>query len=128
VPASEACFTSCTLLRTWSASVLGTPGCRYPEPRYSHVTGLCKVATIVEIEAQGWSLNPGRYVGTEVEDLDDEVFEEKLAAAHLELRELAASGEARGRRRSRAGTAAVEVTLTPTQRSTFLSNVYAAES
>jgi type I restriction enzyme M protein len=42
-----------------------------------------------EIEAQGWSLNPGRYVGTEVEDLDDEVFEEKLAAAHIELRELA---------------------------------------
>ena len=25
--------------------------------------GLCKVATIDEIEAQGWSLNPGRYVG-----------------------------------------------------------------
>lgn len=42
-----------------------------------------------EIEAQGWSLNPGRYVGTEVEDLDDEVFEEKLAAAHAELHELA---------------------------------------
>jgi type I restriction enzyme M protein len=54
------------------------------------VPGLCKVAAIDEIEAQGWSLNPGRYVGTEVEDLDDEVFEEKLAAAHLELRELAA--------------------------------------
>ena len=43
-----------------------------------------------EIEAQGWSLNPGRYVGTEVEDLDDEVFEEKLAAAHVELRTLGA--------------------------------------
>ena len=57
---------------------------------YVDVPGLCKVATIDEIEAQGWSLNPGRYVGTEVEDLDDEVFEEKLAAAHLELRELAA--------------------------------------
>ncbi len=39
--------------------------------------GLCKVATIEEIEAQGWSLNPGRYVGTEVEELEDEVFEEK---------------------------------------------------
>ena len=50
--------------------------------------GLCKVATIDEIEAQGWSLNPGRYVGTEVEELDDEVFEEKLAAAHAELRAL----------------------------------------
>jgi type I restriction enzyme M protein len=63
---------------------------RFPDATYVDVPGLCKVATIDEIEAQGWSLNPGRYVGTEVEALDDEVFEEKLAAAHLELRELAA--------------------------------------
>ena len=63
---------------------------RFPDGTYHDVTGVCRVATIDEIEAQGWSLNPGRYVGTEVEDLDDEVFEEKLAAAHLELRELAA--------------------------------------
>ncbi len=63
---------------------------RFPEGAYADVTGLCMVATIAEIEAQGWSLNPGRYVGTEVEDLDDEVFEEKLAAAHVELRDLAA--------------------------------------
>jgi type I restriction enzyme M protein len=63
---------------------------RFPDSTYADVPGLCKVATIDEIDAQGWSLNPGRYVGTEVEDLDDEVFEEKLAAAHLELRALAA--------------------------------------
>jgi type I restriction enzyme M protein len=63
---------------------------RFPDSTYVDVPGLCKVAKIDEIGAQGWSLNPGRYVGTEVEDLDDEVFEEKLAAAHLELRELAA--------------------------------------
>jgi type I restriction enzyme M protein len=63
---------------------------RFPEGAYADVNGLCRVATIAEIEAQGWSLNPGRYVGTEVEDLDDEVFEEKLAAAHIELRELSA--------------------------------------
>jgi type I restriction enzyme M protein len=63
---------------------------RFPEGGYADVPGLCKVATVAEIEAQGWSLNPGRYVGTEVEDLEDEVFEEKLAAAHAELRELAA--------------------------------------
>ena len=61
---------------------------RFPDGAYSDVTGLCKVATVEEIEGQGWSLNPGRYVGTEVEDLDDEVFEEKLAAAHAELRAL----------------------------------------
>ena len=63
---------------------------RFPGATYADVTGLCKVATIEEIEAQGWSLNPGRYVGTEVEDLEDEVFEEKLAAAQVELRELSA--------------------------------------
>lgn len=63
---------------------------RFPKGKYADIAGLCKVATIAEIEAQGWSLNPGRYVGTDVEDLDDEVFAEKLAAAHIELRELAA--------------------------------------
>ena len=63
---------------------------RFPDGTYLDVNGLCRVATIAEIEAQGWSLNPGRYVGTEVEDLDDEVFEEKLAAAHVELRDLSA--------------------------------------
>ena len=62
----------------------------FPAATYTDVTGLCKVATLEEIEAQGWSLNPGRYVGTEVEDLEDEVFEEKLAAAQVELRELSA--------------------------------------
>jgi type I restriction enzyme M protein len=62
---------------------------RFPDGSYADVRGLCRVATIAEIEDQGWSLNPGRYVGTEVEDLEDEVFEEKLAAAHAELRELA---------------------------------------
>jgi type I restriction enzyme M protein len=65
----------------------------FPAEEYADVPGLCKVASVEEIEAQGWSLNPGRYVGTDVEDLDDEVFEEKLTAAHLELRELAARAE-----------------------------------
>jgi type I restriction enzyme M protein len=63
---------------------------RFPDNAYVDVNGLCRVATIAEIAEQGFSLNPGRYVGTEVEDLEDEVFEEKLAAAHVELRDLAA--------------------------------------
>jgi type I restriction enzyme M protein len=33
------------------------------KPAYADVPGLCKAATLKEIEAQGWSLNPGRYVG-----------------------------------------------------------------
>ena len=35
----------------------------FPKGKYADVLGLCKVATLSEIEAQGWSLNPGRYVG-----------------------------------------------------------------
>jgi type I restriction enzyme M protein len=62
----------------------------FPNGKYADVKGLCKVATIEEIEAQGWSLNPGRYVGTEVEEIDDEVFEEQLAESHAELRALGA--------------------------------------
>ena len=34
-----------------------------PDGAIRDVPGLCKVATLAEIEAQGWSLNPGRYVG-----------------------------------------------------------------
>jgi type I restriction enzyme M protein len=36
---------------------------KFPKLKYADVPGLCKVATRKEIEAQGWSLNPGRYVG-----------------------------------------------------------------
>ena len=36
----------------------------FPERKYADVLGLCKVATIKDIEAQGWSLNPGRYGGS----------------------------------------------------------------
>lgn len=60
----------------------------FPNATYVDVPGLCKVATIIEIEAEGWSLNPGRYVGTEVDDLDDDAFEEGLAAAYADLRKL----------------------------------------
>jgi len=35
----------------------------FPRLRYADVAGLCKVATLKEIEAQGWSLNPGRREG-----------------------------------------------------------------
>jgi type I restriction enzyme M protein len=40
----------------------------FPDDAYVDVPGLCKVATRPEIEAQGWSLNPGRYIGTAATD------------------------------------------------------------
>ena len=60
-------------------------GERFPDGAYADVPGLCKVATIAEIEAQGWSLNPGRYVGIAVGDEDDGDFAERLAELHDEF-------------------------------------------
>jgi len=34
----------------------------FPDGRYADVPGLCRAATLDEIAANGWSLNPGRYV------------------------------------------------------------------
>jgi type I restriction-modification system DNA methylase subunit len=53
------------------------------------VPGLCKVATLKEIEVQGWSLNPGRYVGVAPgEAVSDEDFKEQLEELNEELEKL----------------------------------------
>jgi type I restriction enzyme M protein len=56
------------------------------KPAYADIPGLCKAATLTEIEAQGWSLNPGRYVGVapgeEVSDVD---FRAQLETLNEEL-------------------------------------------
>lgn len=55
-------------------------------PEYIDIPGLCKAATVADIEAQDWSLSPGRYVGSATdEDVSDESFKEKLAALTDEL-------------------------------------------
>lgn len=54
--------------------------------KYTDVPGLCKAATLKEIEAQGWSLNPGRYVGVAPgETTSDEDFKESLEELNEEL-------------------------------------------
>jgi type I restriction enzyme M protein len=58
---------------------------RFPDGTYADVAGLCKVATLAEIEAQGWSLNPGRYVGVAEREADDFVFAERLEELNEEL-------------------------------------------
>src|SRR5437660_6650686 len=40
----------------------------FPSLKYQDISGLCKLTTIKNIEAQGWSLNPGRYVGVTVRE------------------------------------------------------------
>lgn len=59
------------------------------QPTYADVPGLCKAATLQEIEAQGWSLNAGRYVGVAPgEDVSDEDFKEQLETLNEELESL----------------------------------------
>ena len=61
---------------------------KFPKGKYVDVPGLCKVATIKEIEAQGWSLNPGRYVGVAEGAADDFDFKERLQELNEELEAL----------------------------------------
>ncbi len=57
--------------------------------KFADVPGLCKAATIKEIEAQGWSLNPGRYVGVAPgEEVSDEDFKEQLETLNEKLEAL----------------------------------------
>jgi type I restriction enzyme M protein len=59
------------------------------KPAYADVAGLCKAATLQAIEAQGWSLNPGRYVGVAPgEAVSDEDFKEQFEALNEELESL----------------------------------------
>jgi len=58
---------------------------------YVDVPGLCRAATLKEIGVQGWSLNPGRYVGVAPgEEVSDEDFKEQLEALNEELETLSA--------------------------------------
>ncbi len=60
----------------------------FPKGRYLDVPGLCRVTTISEIEAQGWSLNPGRYVGMSAGSPDGFEFAERLEELNEELEKL----------------------------------------
>jgi len=56
------------------------------KPAYADIPGLCMVATLTEIKTQGWSLNPGRYVGAAPgEDVSDEDFREQFVTLYEEL-------------------------------------------
>ena len=61
---------------------------KFPKGQYADVPGLCKVATIKEIEAQGWSLTPGRYVGVAEGEEEDFDFKERLVELNEELEAL----------------------------------------
>ena len=61
---------------------------KFGDGEYQDVLGLCKIATIQEIEEKNYSLTPGAYVGVaEVED-DGVDFHERMNEIHSELASL----------------------------------------
>lgn len=59
---------------------------RFPEAKLQDVEGLVKLVNLTDIEANDWSLTPGRYVGVAREEEDENFdFEEALRGIHVEL-------------------------------------------
>jgi type I restriction enzyme M protein len=60
----------------------------FPDGTYTDVPGLCRFVHIDEIEEQGWSLHPGRYVGVKVETIDEGEFQELFTELTTEFNQL----------------------------------------
>ena len=60
---------------------------------YNDVPGFCKGSDLSEIEAAGFTLSPGRYVGAPESEKDEVAFEEKMATLVDELAEEIAENE-----------------------------------
>lgn len=58
---------------------------KFGEGEYADIPGLCKVATLEEIKAKGYSLTPGAYVGVAPTEDDGVDFHERMAEIHKEL-------------------------------------------
>ena len=66
---------------------------KFGDGDYQDVPGLCRAATLEEIEAKGFSLTPGAYVGVPPAEDDGVDFHERMTEIHRELRELQAESD-----------------------------------
>lgn len=58
---------------------------KFGEGKYADIPGLCKVATLKEIEEKGYSLTPGAYVGVAPTEDDGVDFHQRMTEIHREL-------------------------------------------
>ena len=62
---------------------------RFPNAALRDIEGLVKLVSRTEIEAQDWSLTPGRYVGVAPEEEDEDFdFAEAVRSIHIDLQGL----------------------------------------
>lgn len=58
---------------------------KFGKGEYADIPGLCKAATLEEIEAKGYSLTPGAYVGVAPAEDDGVDFHQRMTEIHKEL-------------------------------------------
>ena len=58
---------------------------KFGEGAYQDISGLCKVASQVEIAEKNYSLTPGAYVGVAAVEDDGVDFAQRMAEIHAEL-------------------------------------------
>jgi len=63
------------------------------DKKYEDIQGFCKSVTLDEIKKYEWILTPGRYVGTQEEEENEEVFEERMKQLTTELSEQMKQGQ-----------------------------------
>jgi type I restriction enzyme M protein len=73
---------------SWQDMLHYVPALAYSKNKYCDQPGLCKIASLAEIENQGWSLNPGRYVGVAEAEDDGVDFRVRLEELNEELEKL----------------------------------------
>ena len=61
---------------------------KFGDGQYQDILGLCKIATIQEIEEKNYSLTPGAYVGVAEQEDDGVDFHERMTDIHAELAQL----------------------------------------
>ena len=61
---------------------------KFGEDEYRDVLGLCRAASLADIEEKGWSLTPGAYVGVAPAEDDGVDFAQRMGEIHRELLEL----------------------------------------
>ena len=66
---------------------------KFGDGEYKNIPGLCKIADVSEVEAKGWSLTPGAYVGVSAVEDDGVNFSERMREIHRELLTLQAESD-----------------------------------
>ena len=61
---------------------------KFGDGEYHDIPGLCKAATLTEIEEKNWSLTPGAYVGVAPVEDDGVDFAARMKEIHAELLKL----------------------------------------